>query len=500
MNPDFVIRNAKLVDGTGSASHEVDVAVTQDRISAVGVPGAEELGSNSTQIDAKGLTLAPGFVDVHSHDDGALISQPDMGFKLDQGCTSVVVGNCGFSAAPMLPGVQDPGGIIGPGGTWTDLAGFANEVHNAGVGVNAMALVGHNTIRNLVMGNSQQAPTQGELDQMKRHVATAMAQGACGFSTGLVYEPGRYSQTEEVIELASEAAPFAGLYATHMRNERDHLLEAVGEAIEVGRQANLAVQISHHKAADAHNWGKVAQSLALVDQANASGSDISLDVYPYTAGSGPMAQYFDHNQPDEILASVTRIATCPAFRSYEGQMVADIAKAEHRTPGEVVGRILAAPNGHKTICIQFIIDEADVETNMVHQRMMVGSDGIPATDGLPHPRLYGTFPRFLGRYVRERKLMGLPEAIRRITSMPCERFGMVDRGVVAEGQFADLVLFDPERVIDHATYDEPTKAPSGIEMVVVNGSIARGGDGGPVANGDRAGRFLRYRSSAHRMS
>lgn len=487
---DLVIRDATVIDGTGTPGFAADVAVVGDRIAEVG----EVRARGTVEIDAGGLTLAPGFVDVHTHDDGALLRHPGMEFKLAQGCTSLVIGNCGFSAAPATPGEQEPSGLIGVPATWTDFAGFFAAVEAVSPAVNAVALVGHNTIRSLTIGTDRRAPTQAELDDMRVHVCNAMEQGACGFSTGLIYEPGRYCETDEIIELAKESAAAGGIYATHMRNEGDQLLDAVDEAITVGRDAQLPVQISHHKSAGRRNWGKIGHSLAKVDQANAAGADITLDVYPYTAGSGPMAQYFDIDNVDPELAEVIRFASCPAFREYEGRMAIDIAAELGIPVTQLIHDVIVAPEGDRTLCIQFIIDEADIEENLRHPQMMVGSDGIPDLRGQPHPRLFGTFPRVLGHYVRERGVLELEEAIRRMTSLSCDRFGLVDRGRVAEGHFADLVMFDPSRVVDTATYDEPKQEPEGIETVVVNGVVAyRRGDHLRATTGRGAGRMLLYR-------
>lgn len=484
MTADLAFRNVRIIDGSGGPAAEGDVAVTGDRITAVG-----EAGAAAAEIDGKGMTLAPGFVDVHTHDDGALLRHPGMEFKLAQGCTSVVIGNCGFSAAPAVEGEREPSGLIGVRPTWTDLKGFTAAVTEARPAVNAVALIGHNSIRNLVMGNERRDPTDSELVAMKEHVAAAMEQGACGFSTGLIYEPGRYSGTEEVIELAKEAAAAGGVYASHIRNEGDRLIEAVDEAILIGREAGLPVQLSHHKAAGRNNWGKVALSLARVDEANRAGADVTLDVYPYTAGSGPMAQYFDLKRLDPNLAEVIRFASCPAFREYEGRMATEIAAEQGVDPVDVIRQVLTAPDGDKTICIQFLMDEADVETNLRHPLMMVGSDGVVDLRGRPHPRLFGTFPRVLAHYVRDRGVISLEEAVRRMTSLSCERFGLVDRGLIAEGMFADLVLFDQDRVVDTATYDDPKQEPIGIEAVTVNGALAYR-SGTHTAAG--TGRMLRY--------
>ncbi|MGF1596775.1 MAG: amidohydrolase family protein [Acidimicrobiales bacterium] len=488
MSADLAFRNVTILDGTGAPARQGEVAVTGDRITAVG----DTVGPAVRDIDGGGNCLAPGFVDVHSHDDGALLRHPGMAFKLSQGCTSVVVGNCGFSAAPAEPGVDDHTGLIGLTPTWADHAGYVAAVKAARPAVNAMALVGHNTIRHLVMGNERREPTAAELAVMADHVARSMEAGACGFSTGLIYEPGRYSQTDEVVELARRSAEAGGIYTSHIRNEGNHLLDAVAEAIDIGRRAELPVQISHHKAAGRANWGRVVDSLSLVDQANASGADVTLDVYPYTAGSGPMAQYFNLSAIDPELAEVIRFAACPAFRHYEGRMAVDLAAEQGVTAADVIRQVLTAPGGDRTICIQFIIDEGDIESNLRHPLMMVGSDGIPDLRGRPHPRLFGTFPRVLGHYVRDLGILGLDEAVRRMTSLSADRFGLTDRGRVGEGQLADLVLFDPDIIADTATYDDPQQEASGIDLVVVNGRIALEAGN---HTGVGAGRMLRYRTA-----
>jgi N-acyl-D-amino-acid deacylase len=332
-----------------------------------------------------------------------------------------------------------------------------------------------------------------ELQRMREHVDLALQQGACGFSSGLIYRPGRWSDTEEVTELAKMAAPYDALYTTHMRNEGDRLLEAIEESLTIGKDSGVHLHISHHKSAGKANWGKVKVSLARVDAAIAEGQRVTLDVYPYTAGSGRMIEYFNLENIDTQLASVVRIASCPAFRDYEGRMLVDIADAEKIPLEDLTRRILTAPKGDRTLCIHFIIDEADVETNLRHADMMVGSDGIPDLRGRPHPRLFGTFPRVLGHYVRDRSLLPLTEAVRRMTSLSAQTFGLHERGTLKQGFWADLMLFRPEVVIDRATYDEPKVEPVGIELVVVNGAVA-------YRNGEHTragtGQMLRYRRNS----
>ncbi len=489
MPADLVIRNVRIIDGTGGPSTEGDVGITDGRISSVGT--VSDVGPATNEIDGDGHVVSPGFVDTHTHDDGALLLHPGLEFKVAQGVTTLVIGNCGSSAIPNRPGEAPPGGLLGRlGGEWTGLDGFRDAVHDKWPAANAIALVGHNTMRQIVMGVEKRPPTDAELAEMRGFVESAMAQGACGFSTGLIYVPGRFSDTDEVVALAEPAGAAGGLYATHMRNEGDRLLQAVGEAIEVGQRSGCAVHISHHKAAGQPNWGLVVDSLALVDESNAAGADITLDVYPYTAGSGRMIEYFNLEKISIELAEVIRLASCPAFPEYEGKMLVDIATTEGIALDDLVRKILTAEKGERTLCIHFIIDEADIETNLRHPLMMVGSDGIPDLKGRPHPRLFGTYPRILGEYVRERGVLTLEEAVRRMTSLSCDRFGLVDRGRIAVGQHADLVVFDPDTVVDTATYDDPKQEPTGIDLVVVNGQITV--DHGRHS-GAGAGRLLHYR-------
>ena len=482
---DTVIRNATIIDGTGAERFTGDVRIEDGHISEVGSSSS----AAAVEVDATGLVLAPGFVDVHTHDDGALLQHPDMAFKISQGCTSVVVGNCGFSAIPAVPG-ENTLDLSGVQANWSDLDGYRQNVENSGPALNAMMLVGHNTIRSLEMGDERRAPNDQELERMQQHVELAMEQGACGFSTGLVYRPGRWSDTDEILELAKIVAPFDGIYATHMRNENDHLLEAVDEALEIGTKAGVAVQISHHKAAGKRNWGKVEESLAKVDAAVAEGAEVTLDVYPYTAGSGPMVQYFDIDNPNLELAQAIQLASCPAFRHYEGRMLVDIAAELGITAPEAVRHVLTAPDGKKTICIQHVMDEGDVVSNLRHDRVMIGSDGLPDLTGRPHPRLFGTFPRVLGRYVREQGVVDLENAVRRMTSLSCDVHGLSGRGRVTEGNWADLVLFDPDVVIDVASYEDPKREAVGIRNVWVNGHLAF--DNG-VHTRVGSGNVLRYR-------
>ena len=490
---DLIFRQVRILDGSGGAEFIGDVSVREGRINEIGAV-TEGLAPGGWEIPADGAVLCPGLIDTHAHDDGAFFRHPGMEFKLSQGVTTVVSGNCGFSAIPADPtkdSVAASGGILaGLEGKFTDLDGYYAAALARQPAINNIMLVGHNTVRSLVMGDSKSAPNDLQLQEMQRHVTHALEQGACGFSSGLIYRPGRYSDTAEVTELAKMAAPFDALYTTHMRNEGDRLLEAVDESLQIAADSGVHLHISHHKAAGKGNWGKVRESLQRIDTALGQGQPVTLDVYPYTAGSGRMIEYFNLDRVSEELAEVVRIASCKAFREYEGRMLVDIAAYENISLTDLVIKILTAPLGDRTLCIHFIIDEADVETNLAHADMMVGSDGIPDLRGKPHPRLFGTFPRVLGHYVRERGVLSLPEAVRRMTSLSAKTFGLSERGEIKPGFWADLLMFRPDDVIDEATYDEPKTEASGIDMVVVNGQIAL--EFGQHS-GVGSGQMLRYR-------
>ncbi len=442
-----------------------------DRIERVGASGS---AAAALEIDGKGRYLAPGFVDVHAHDDAALLEMPELTFKLAQGCTSVVVGNCGFGLAP-LGEVEPPGnaGLFGPRRRrFASMGAYHAALVQARPAVNVVTLVGHHNLLASVMGNEERAPTVAERAELRGLLAQALDDGARGMSTGLIYRPGRASSTEELIELAALCGERGRIYTTHLRSESDSLLEAVEEAIAIAEQARCRVQISHHKAAGRRNWGKTERTHAALARANAAGADVAFDVYPYTAGSGPLIEYFDAARPDLDLLGVTRIASCPPFPDLEGRMLVDVANERRQSLAELVTEVLAGPGGERTLCITFTMSDEDLERNLRHPLSIIGSDGLADLSGKPHPRLFGTFPRVLGRYVRERGLLTLPEAVRKMTRAACERFGLLERGLVAEGMLADLVLFDAAAVVDVGDYDLPQRAPLGVDCVVVNGTLA----------------------------
>jgi len=480
----FTIRNALIYDGTGAPARRADVAVSGDRIAAVG----EVAGGEGPELDASGLALAPGFIDVHTHDDFAAVVYPDMEFKLRGGVTTCVVGNCGMGAAPHAQAMPMARAFHPKSEMpwWEGYAGYLGALDANPPGANIGVLVGHGTARLAAMGNERRAPTPAELDQMLGIVREGLDAGALGFSTGLVYEPGCHAGTDEIVALASPMRETGGLYATHMRNEADRLLEAVDEALEIGERAGVPVQISHHKAAGRPNWGKVGESLARLEAARARGLVVNADQYPYTAGStalgavvGRQGRGLGQLEPTDVV-----IASTASHPEWEGCSLAELAEAW--SVDDAGPRVLDAEPA-ATVVIHSM-HEDDVRRVMCHPTTMIGSDGLPTLHGKPHPRLYGSFARVLGRYARDAKLFALEEAVHRMTGMPAAAFGLRDRGEIREGGFADLVLFDPDRVIDVGTYEDPNRFPEGIPHVFVNGTaVVR--DGQPT--GARPGRALR---------
>jgi N-acyl-D-amino-acid deacylase len=490
---DVVIRGGTVYDGTGAPGFAADVALRGDRIAAIGAVD----GRGRDELDARGLAVAPGFIDVHSHDDYAVLLEPEMPFKVLQGVTSDVVGNCGSGVIPFEVGLKrfrriHPGADPGP---FDGFAGYLARVDEARPSCNVAVLMGHGSLRRGAMGDEPRAPRADELERMKAWVREGVAAGAVGFSTGLIYEPGRYARTEEIIELARVlGGPAGGLYATHMRNEADGLLDAVREAIRIGEEGGVPVHISHHKASGRRNWGRVRDSLALIEQAQARGVDVTADQYPYIAGSTSLAAViqngaFRGDSPGglgQLAGSEVLVSSAPAHPDWEGKTVAALA-AGWSLDTEGAAQRIVRDEGEACFVVVFTMDENDVKTVMAHPSTMIGSDGVP-TGGKPHPRLYGCFARVLGHYVRDEKVLPLATAIHRMTGFPAGKFQLRDRGVLRPGAFADLVVFDPARIDDVATYDEPRRPPAGMRAVYVNGvAVARDGD----HTGARPGRALR---------
>jgi N-acyl-D-amino-acid deacylase len=486
---DVVIREAVLYDGTGAPPAPADVAIEGGRIASV--RAGSDAAARRT-IDGRGLALAPGFIDVHTHDDFAALAYPGMAFKLEGGVTSCVVGNCGFGAAPhaaaavmaktLHPNLPLP--------EWRGYAGYTGRLEASPPGVNIGVLVGHGTARLAAMGNEKRAPSGAEMAAMKATLAEGLEAGALGLSSGLVYDPGRHAATQELVELASLMRGTGALYATHMRDESTGLLDSVREAIAIGERAGVPVQISHHKASGRSAWGLVGKSLALIEDAQRRGLEVHADQYPYTAGSTILSAVYRDGRLRGAIGDLEGgdvvIASTAGHPEWEGKSLAQLGAAMGCSPEQAAECVLAADAG--VTCVLHAMCEEDVRTVMRHPSTMIGSDGIPTVEGRPHPRLYGTFARVVGRYARDERLFSMEEAIRRMTGFAAKKFGLKDRGVVREGAFADLVLFDPAKILDRGTFEEPKRRPAGIEAVFVNGAqaVERG-----AVTGVRAGKVLR---------
>ncbi len=472
---DLRITNARLIDGTGGPSLAGGLAVDDDRIVAVGEVSAFEGGR---EIDAGGLALAPGFIDVHTHDDRALLVNPTMDCKVSQGVTTVVTGNCGVSLAPLAIDRRPPGPLDllspEPGDFFADFAAYLDRLDQEPAAVNALCQAGHASLRVGVMADLSRAADEGEIKAMRKSLERALEAGAIGFSTGLGYAPAAAAPTSEIVALASAMAEAGGLHTTHMRDEADQVSEALAESFAIGRAARVPLVISHHKCSGANNFGRSAETLGLIDAARAE-QRVGLDVYPYVASSTILDAHY--------IAESSRImiSWSEPHPEANGRDLAEIAKEWQVSEIEAVARL--QPAG----AIYFMMDEADVRRILAHPESMIGSDGLPH-DRHPHPRLWGTFPRVLGHYAREEALFPLEEAVRKMTALPASTFGLADRGRLAPGMAADLVLLDPERVIDRATFEKPQQAAAGIEEVWVNGrSIWRDG----AATGARPGKAVR---------
>ncbi len=469
-----LIRNALVVDGSGETPLAADVAIDAGRILAV---GALQDYQPEDIIDAEGKVLAPGFIDVHTHDDLYLIRRPEMLPKLSQGVTTVIVGNCGISAAPVhLRGkLPDPMNLLGEEEAFRfpTFASYVKAIATAQPTVNVAALVGHTALRNNHMDRLDRSATPSEMDAMRAQLQEALAHGALGLSTGLAYLSAYSSSTEEVAALAEPLADAGAIYTTHLRSEAEAILQALDEACRIGKKAQVPVVVSHLKCAGIANWGRSTEVLKWLDRSREN-QPIGWDCYPYAAGSSTL----DLRQVDERVT--IRITWSIPHPDKAGHTLAQIAEAWG------VGHREAAQRLQPAGAIYHSISEEDMRAILRHPATMIGSDGLP-NDPLPHPRLWGTFPRVLGYYCREQGLFPLAEAVRKMTALPAQRFGLTDRGSIRAGYHADLVLLDPETVRDVATFDDPIRPAVGIDAVWVNGTLTYRNQ---ALTGQRAGRFL----------
>ncbi len=481
---DLLIQGGRVINGSGKPGFVADVGIKDGRIVAIG-----DLQNKSARktLDAAGQVVAPGFIDLHTHAERRILDFPDVHNYIRQGVTTVVGGNCGGSPWPI--------------------GEFLQKVEQKRLALNLALLVGHNTIRRQVMGTENREPRPEELEQMKALVEQAMREGAVGLSTGLKYVPGAYAKIDEVIELAKVVAKYGGFYATHMRDEGLKLLDGVEEALEIGRRAGVPVHISHHKAVGKSMWGKSKLTLAKIDEAVQAGMDVTLDQYPYTATSTGLTVVFpawslaggqerlrarlaDPEQRRKIKEAIVYniiydrgggdpasivVSSFPPDASLEGKNLAEITRMRGRkpTPENAAETLMELQEMGGGSGIYHCLAEEDVKRIMQHPLTAVASDGATIEYGKakPHPRSYGTFPRVLGKYVREENVLTLEEAIRKMTSLPAQRLKLQDRGRLQPGAWADVVIFDPETVRDTATWTEPHQYPVGISYVLVNGRI-----------------------------
>ncbi|HZP88464.1 MAG TPA: D-aminoacylase [Burkholderiales bacterium] len=475
---ELLIRNGTIIDGSGTPRFAADIAVNGERIERIGgLSGVQA----AAEIDARGRIVAPGFIDAHTHDDRLLLSGPDMTAKVSQGVTTVVAGNCGISLAPYPGGVRGrvtpPLDLLSETGEW-----FRFDTFNAYVealaaqppATNCALLVGHTTLRVATMKDIEQAATAQEIERMRELAREALSAGAIGVSTGLYYEPAAAAPTEEVIEICRPLSEFDGLYCTHMRNEADRVIDSLNESFAIGRALDVGVVISHHKVNGSANAGRSRETLALFAERMREQS-IGLDCYPYNAASTILSA------DRAAFASRTIVTWSKPHPEFAGKDLAEVAKQMNLPQAEAVARLLPAG------AIYFSMDEQDVQRILAFPPTMIGSDGLPH-DSFPHPRLWATFPRVLGHYSRDLGLFPLEQAVHKMTGLTAATFGLSERGLLREGAYADITIFDAASVAEGADFEHPTLPAKGIDSVIVNGQVVwREGRG----TGARPGRVLR---------
>ena len=473
MNKKYLLKNATIYNGTGSNPFNGNVLIEKGKIIEVG----EIENVDAEIIDIKGKALAPGFIDMHSHDDIAMFVYPDMDFKLMQGVTTNVNGNCGsgtipYSSADIVKWYPQMEGIP----EWDTYGEYLELVNQSNTSIHSAFLVGHGPIRKATVGNEQRMPTAKEFDLMKSWIKEGMEEGAVGLSTGLIYEPGRYSNTEELIELSKTISPYDGVYFSHMRNEAGHLIESVNETIKIGEEAGCSVEISHHKVSGEENWGKSVQSLEAIEDAQNRGLNVHSDQYPYNAGSTSLFAIVQNNAfttGDGGMGSATGdkvlISSSSKDPSIEGKTLGDLCD-EYDLPEQEAAQKLLSNDPDIFIVIEGMVED-DIARILAHPTTMIGSDGVPLP-GKPHPRLYGCFPRVLGKYSREDGVISMQEAIHKMTGLSATKSNLNDRGFIKKGLNADIVIFDEGTIIDKATYDNPRVYPEGIIHVFIDGEFA----------------------------
>ncbi|HTK01297.1 MAG TPA: D-aminoacylase [Bordetella sp.] len=454
MNANLILRNATVVDGSGKERYVADVAIAGERIAGIGSFESSDVPA----LDARGQVLAPGFIDSHTHDDGYLLAHPDMTPKVSQGITTVVTGNCGVSLAPLVSAqIPQPLDLLGPPSLFRfkTFASWLDALRTAPPAVNVIPLVGHTTLRVAAMADTGRAATTEEIDAMRALMEEAMKAGAFGMSTGTFYPPAAHAPTDEIIEVGAPIRTHGGLYATHLRDEADHIVPAMDEALAIGQALDCLVVFSHHKLAGEKNHGRSAETLALMERAGTM-QPVCLDCHPYPATSTML-------RLDRVrISRRTMITWSKGYPQAKGRDFADVMQELGLSDEETLRKL--APAG----AIYFLLDEKDVKRIMTHPLAMVGSDGLPF-DPHPHPRQWGTFTNVLRTLVREQSLLSLEEAVHKMTGQAARNYGLPERGLLQPGYYADLVLFDPDRVADRATFQDPIQISQGIQGVWVNG-------------------------------
>lgn len=471
---DWIIKNATVIDGSGNDKYLADIAIKHDLI--VGIGQLNDLTAKKT-INASGLCIAPGFIDVHTHDDTQVIKNPAMLAKLSQGVTTVIVGNCGISASPvtLTSAPPDPMNLLGTQDDfrYPEFITYARAVEQSKPAVNVAALIGHTSLRNNVMSSLDRAATDAEIALMCKTLNIALEQGAIGLSSGLAYATAIQSSETEVNALARTLAEFDCVYTTHLRTEFDLIHEAMEEAFTVGSDNNVSVVISHLKCAGVNNWGRSQELISAIEHANTS-QEVACDCYPYAASASTL----DMNQiTSDFDINITWSDPHPECAN---QLLADIADKWQLSLTQAAEKLMPAG------AVYHCMFEGDVENILKYDKSMIGSDGLPE-DPHPHPRLWGTFPRVLGHYSRELNLFSLEQAVHKMTALSAKQFKLKQRGKIQEGYYADLVMFNPETVIDKANYKTPTAMSSGILAVWVNGCLSFHRESASVK---RAGKFL----------
>jgi len=518
---DILIAGGEVYDGLGNPGMKTDVAVKDGKISKIGKNLQKKKALEV--IEADGMAVAPGFIDVHSHTDVHLLVNPKAESKIRQGVTTEISGNCGYSLFPLSDESFEEekerlDKEFGFELTWRDVNGFFSRFEESGRSLNFATLLGQGNLRDAVVGPYDRPPTNDELNRMKQIVRECMHAGVFGLSTGLEYTPGSFAKTDELIELCRDVAQLGGIYATHMRDEQDHVLEAVDEAITISRESGVSLEIAHLKANYKRNWSKIDQILSKLEQAKSEGIAIQADRYPYHAYSTGLSYCFPlwaregtnadfvarlkdkslqnklraHiHEMEEKLGSWDKMLISSIFseknKNLEGKTVLTAAREANKTSYEFMRDILIEENGLVGM-VGFGMSEDNLKKVLAHPLVVIGSDGNAVapyealSKGKPHPRFYGTFPRVLGKFVREEKIISLSEAIKKMTSLSAEKFGLTGRGSIAEGNLADLVVFDPDSVIDGATFENPHQYPVGIAHVIVNGQTV-------ISHGEHTGRL-----------